>query len=159
MKILKCGDGRELITGDPKLVNIFRKIEKIIGPNELCAIIEGETGTGKENVARAIHHHSGRRGKPFVAVNCAAIEENLANSELFGHQRGAFTGADKDRKGIFEQAEGGTLFLDEIASLSLENQARLLRVLQEREITRLGSVSGPIQVNVRVVVACGDSLM
>jgi len=115
-------------------------------------LITGESGTGKELVARALHHGSARAKAPFVAVNCAAIPETLLESELFGHERGAFTGADMRRIGRFEQANGGTLFLDEIGDLSLSTQAKLLRVLQEKCIQRLGGKE-TISVNVRVIAA------
>ncbi len=121
-------------------------------------LIEGESGTGKELLARAIHAASPRKGKPFIAVNCGAIPENLIESELFGHEKGAFTGADRQRKGHFEEADGGTLFLDEIGDLPLSAQVKLLRVLQEKEITRLGS-STPIPVDVRILAATNRSLI
>jgi DNA-binding NtrC family response regulator len=115
-------------------------------------LIRGETGTGKELVARAIYHHSSRADKPFIAVNCAAIPETLLESELFGHERGAFTGAEARRIGRFEQAHGGTLFLDEIGDLSLLTQAKLLRVLQEKILQRVGGKED-IPVEVRVIAA------
>ena len=115
-------------------------------------LIEGETGTGKELVARAIHYTSHRRARPFLAVNCAGLTDSLLASQLFGHRRGAFTGAFEDHKGVFEAAEGGTLLLDEIGDISLDVQKSLLRVLQEKEITRVGD-SKPRPVDVRVLVA------
>jgi transcriptional regulator with PAS, ATPase and Fis domain len=120
-------------------------------------LLRGATGTGKELIARAIHEESGRRGKVFVAVNCSALAEGLLESELFGHTRGAFTGAVVDRKGMFEEANGGTIFLDEIGDVSPGMQARLLRVLQEREVVRVGT-SRPVMVDVRVIAATHQDL-
>ncbi|MEM9454685.1 MAG: sigma-54 dependent transcriptional regulator [Myxococcota bacterium] len=119
------------------MLELFRRIERI-SPNEVTVLIQGESGVGKELVAKAIHRQSGRGTGPLVAVNCAAIPQSLQDSELFGHEKGAFTGADRARPGRFEQADGGTLFLDEVAELSLEVQAKLLRVLQERRFERVG---------------------
>ncbi|MGD1029800.1 MAG: sigma-54 dependent transcriptional regulator [Opitutaceae bacterium] len=130
---------------------VYKEIGRVAG-RPVSVMILGETGTGKELVARALWQHGDRGSKAFVAVNCAAIPANLLESELFGHERGAFTGAESRRIGRFEQAEGGTLFLDEIGDLSLETQAKLLRVLQERVITRVGGRES-ISVDVRVVVA------
>ena len=121
-------------------------------------LIVGETGTGKEVVARYLHHHSPRRHRPFLAVNCGALSESLAEAELFGHEKGAFTGAVQGHPGWFEAAEGGTLLLDEIGELSLPLQVKLLRVLQEREITRVGSRKA-IKVDVRVIAATHVDLM
>ncbi|MEE3651067.1 MULTISPECIES: sigma-54-dependent Fis family transcriptional regulator [unclassified Brenneria] len=130
----------------------FQTVLDQLAPTDATVLIVGETGTGKEVVARYLHHHSPRRQQPFLAVNCGALTENLAEAELFGHQKGAFTGATETHQGWFEAAEGGTLLLDEIGELSLSLQVKLLRVLQEREITRVGSRK-PIKVNVRVIAA------
>ena len=121
-------------------------------PTDATILVHGETGTGKELVARAIHNQSTRSGKPIICVNCAAIPETLIESELFGYEKGAFTGANTNRTGLIEAADGGTLFLDEIGELPLEAQARLLRFIQEDEIRRIGSVES-IKVNVRLICA------
>ncbi len=133
----------------------MRGVERLvarIAPLDSSVLITGESGVGKEVVSNMIHHNSKRRAKPFVKVNCAAIPANLVESELFGHEKGAFTGADKRRQGRFEQADGGTIFLDEIAEIPPETQVKLLRVLQEREIVRLGG-SESIPLDVRILAA------
>jgi two-component system response regulator AtoC len=133
----------------------MRGVERLIAriaPLDSSVLITGESGVGKEVVANMIHHNSRRRSKPFIKVNCAAIPANLVESELFGHEKGAFTGADKRRIGRFEQAEGGTIFLDEIAEIPPDVQVKLLRVLQEREIVRLGG-SESIPLDVRILAA------
>jgi transcriptional regulator with GAF, ATPase, and Fis domain len=135
---------------------IFRQLEKVID-TRATVCIEGETGTGKEVIASAIHYQGKRREKLFVAQNCAAVPENLLESELFGHKKGAFTGADHDKKGLFEIADGGTLFLDEIAEMSLNLQAKLLRVLQEGEIRPVGATTSKA-VDVRIICATNRSL-
>ncbi|GAA3584832.1 hypothetical protein GCM10023078_10880 [Gibbsiella greigii] len=130
----------------------FQSVLDRLAPTDATVLIIGETGTGKEVVARYLHHNSPRRHQPFLAVNCGALTESLAEAELFGHEKGAFTGATQTHQGWFEAAEGGTLLLDEIGELSLQLQVKLLRVLQEREITRVGSRKA-IKVNVRVIAA------
>ncbi|MDL5054339.1 sigma-54 dependent transcriptional regulator [Oscillatoria laete-virens NRMC-F 0139] len=138
----------------------MQNVYKLIGQvsmSDATVLITGESGTGKELVARAIYHHSLRNSKPFLAINCAAIPENLLESELFGHEKGAFTGAAAQRIGKFEQCDTGTIFLDEIGDMSLPLQAKILRILQEGEITRLGS-NDPIKVNVRLIAATNKEL-
>ncbi len=136
---------------------VFKHIT-LIAPTDMSVVILGETGTGKEYVARAIHDKSERKKGPFVTVDCGALPEQLAGSELFGHVKGAFTGAIKDKQGSFEYADGGTLFLDEIGNLSYENQVKLLRVLQEKKIKRLGS-NKQVKVDVRVLTATNEDLI
>jgi len=135
---------------------IYNQIEQV-ADTKSTVLITGESGTGKELVARALHYQSIRRHKPFIAINCAAIPEGLIESELFGHERGAFTDASSRRSGQFELAHQGTLFLDEIADLSLTTQAKLLRVLQDKEFTRLGA-NRPIRVDVRLIAASNKDL-
>ncbi|MGW8268172.1 MAG: sigma-54 interaction domain-containing protein [Longimicrobiales bacterium] len=142
-----------------KVFQIRQVLERVerVGPAEARVLITGENGTGKELVARAIHRISGRRDRPFVEVNCAAIPSELIESELFGHMKGSFTGAVADRAGKFEQADGGTLFLDEVGDMSLAAQAKVLRALEQGVVTRVGS-SKSIQVDVRVVAATNKDL-
>lgn len=141
---------------DPESQKLLGYIKQI-APSEASVLIHGETGTGKELIARQIHEHSHRRHKPFIAVNCGAFSETLVESELFGHEKGAFTGALSSSAGWFEAANGGTLLLDEIGDLSKRIQVKLLRVLQEREIVRLGSRKS-IPINVRVLAATNVNL-
>lgn len=146
------GHGADRIVGrSQQMRTVLRAIERV-APTESTVLVRGATGTGKELVARAIHEESARRMRPFVAVNCSALAEGVLESELFGHARGAFTGAVADRKGLFEAADGGTIFLDEIGDVSASMQAKLLRVLQEREVTRVGTAK-PLPVDVRVIAA------
>ncbi len=136
--------------------NVLNHLE-LVAPTGLSVLIEGETGSGKEFIARAIHYGSLRKDKPFVALDCGAMPGELTNSELFGHVKGAYTGAIKDKAGCFEAAVGGTLFLDEVGNLSHENQVRLLRTLQEKTITRLGG-NKKVKVDVRIITATNDDL-
>src|SRR5439155_15404492 len=129
---------RELVGSSPAMLRLFRLMKKL-GPSDLTILIEGESGTGKELVASALHRLSRRSRHLFVPVNCAELTETLAQSELFGHERGAFTGADRQHIGWFERASGGTLFLDEVGELPMMLQGKFLRALQERRIHRLGS--------------------
>jgi len=145
-----------LIGKSKRMRDVYGLIEKVAGSNANI-IIFGESGTGKELAAKAIHYNSPRRDRPFVAVNCGAIPETLMESELFGHKKGAFTGAVADRPGLFEQAEGGTLFLDEIGEVPLQLQAKLLRVIQEREFRRIGGTES-LKADVRLVAASNRNL-
>ncbi|QQE86866.1 sigma-54 interaction domain-containing protein [Azotobacter chroococcum] len=144
------------VFADPKSQALLDHLQQI-APSEASVLIIGETGTGKELVARHVHNLSKRRGGPFVAVNCGAFSENLVEAELFGHEKGAFTGALSAKAGWFEEANGGTLFLDEIGDLPLPIQVKLLRVLQEREVVRLGSRKS-IPIDVRVLAATNVQL-
>ena len=145
-----------IVGNSPATQNIYRLIEKATRTN-ISVTISGETGTGKELVAKAIHYNSSRAAKPFVAVNMAAIPKELTESELFGHEKGAFTGANYRRIGKFEEAHGGTLFLDEITEMDISIQAKLLRALQEREIVRVGS-NKPVKTDCRIIVATNQNL-
>lgn len=145
-----------IVAASPKMLEVCRMVEKV-GPTNATTLLLGESGTGKELLARALHSMSERNGKAFVAINCAAIPENLLESELFGHEKGAFTGAVKTTQGRIELAEGGTLFLDEIGDMPLALQAKLLRFLQERVIERVGGRE-QISVDVRVLAATHQDL-
>lgn len=147
----------DILSKSPKMVEIFRTISKI-ADHKTTVLITGESGVGKELVARAIHRRSGRSGGPFVAVNCGAIPENLLESELFGHKKGAFTDAVHDRRGLFEDATTGTLFLDEIGELPLALQVKLLRVLEEETIRKVGETRD-LKIDVRIVAATHRDLM
>lgn len=149
--------GFEGVIGSSPLMNAVIDKLKRIAPTDASVLIQGETGTGKELVAQAIHQNSPRKNKAFVALNCAALSENILESELFGHVRGAFTDASSDRVGKFEYAHGGTLFLDEVGDMPLATQIKLLRVLENGEITRVGS-NDPIRVNVRILSATNRNL-
>jgi two-component system response regulator AtoC len=146
----------QIIGSAPNIQEVFKLIERVANTDSTILVL-GESGTGKELVARALHFNSRRQFAPFVPINCSALPENLLESELFGHRRGAFTGAINDKKGLFQEADCGTIFLDEVGSMSPMLQSRLLRVLQEREIRRVGD-NTPIYVDVRVVAASNEPL-
>ncbi|MCV9385443.1 sigma-54-dependent transcriptional regulator [Reichenbachiella ulvae] len=145
-----------IVGNSPQALNVQKHIE-LIAPTDMSVIILGETGTGKEYVAKSIHRLSKRKDQAFVALDCGALPEELAASELFGHIKGSFTGAIDDKEGCFERANGGTLFLDELGNLSYENQIKLLRVLQERYVRRVGGAKD-LPVDVRVIVATNEDL-
>jgi DNA-binding NtrC family response regulator len=154
---LKASFGPEVIVGQSKSMKKVEELVRKVGPTDTTVLISGESGTGKELVARAIHRYSSRQDKPFVAVDCGSLVENLFESELFGHVKGSFTGATATKYGRFELANGGTLFFDEIGNISINIQTKLLRVIQEREITKVGS-SQVIKVDVRIVAATNKDL-
>ena len=145
-----------VIGNSPKMHAVVARLRQI-APTSATVLITGESGTGKELVAKALHNNSPRRSKPFVPLNCAALSDNILESELFGHIRGAFTGADRERKGWFEHANGGTLFLDEVGDIPLSTQVKLLRALESGEIVRVGT-NEPIKVNVRLISATNRDL-
>src|SRR6476659_4019875 len=149
-------DFDKIVGSSPALQRVLDIVKKVAKSNT-TVLIRGETGTGKELIAGAIHHNSLRTSRNFVKVNCAALQENLLESELFGHEKGAFTGADKQRIGRFEQADGGTLFLDEVGDMSANTQAKILRVLQEHEFERLGGTR-TLRTDVRVITATNRNL-
>ncbi len=151
--------GKETMLGRSEAMRNIRAIIERVAPTEARVLITGENGSGKELVARAIHRHSKRVDRPFVEVNCAAIPKDLIESELFGHEKGSFTGAQAQRIGKFEQADTGTLFLDEVGDMHLEAQAKMLRVIEEHRLERVGSSTGrPIPINVRILAATNKNL-
>jgi DNA-binding NtrC family response regulator len=152
----KAGSFGELIGSAAPMQEVYGILERI-APTDVTLLLEGETGTGKELAARAVHSHSRRSGGPFVVIDCGAVAPNLIESELFGHEKGAFTDAVKARQGAFELADGGTIFLDEIGELSLDLQPKLLRALDQRETKRVGA-DKPVTVNVRVISATNKDL-
>lgn len=154
---LERAQGGAQLVGDHPLIQRVRQLVTKVAPTNSTVLIRGETGCGKELVARSVHDQSLRKDKPFVAINCGALPENLIESELFGHKKGAFTGADANREGLFEVANGGTIFLDEIGELPLPVQAKLLRVLECGDIRKVGD-NEPMHVNVRVVCATHRNL-
>jgi DNA-binding NtrC family response regulator len=153
---LETGHFENMIGRSRAMTRVFETIDKV-APTDVTVLIRGESGTGKELVARAIHFRSPRARRPFIAVNCAAFSRELVESELFGHEKGAFTGAVARREGKFEAADGGTLFLDEIGDMALETQAKLLRVLQEKQFERIGG-NQPLSVDVRIIAATNQDL-
>ena len=155
-EIARMGRYGELVGSSLKMQNLY-EIIKVVSKNDAGILIEGETGTGKELIAKTIHAESNRSDKIFLAVNCGALPESLLEAELFGHKKGAFTGAVEDRAGCFETASGGTLFLDEIGEMPLSSQVKLLRVLQEKEITRVGEAI-PRTVNCRIIAASNKKI-
>ncbi|RMG40477.1 MAG: sigma-54-dependent Fis family transcriptional regulator [Candidatus Dadabacteria bacterium] len=152
----RSGKGKPIITNDPVMIRVL-EIAEAVARSDATVLIQGESGTGKELIARLIHTSSPRSNQPFVAVNCAALPETLLESELFGHEKGAFTGAQTRKIGKFELAHGGTILLDEISEMELTLQAKLLRVLQEREVDRVGG-RDPVSVDVRVVATTNRNL-
>ncbi len=151
-----AGGFQGLIGDSPAIREVYRLVRRA-APTDATVLVTGESGTGKELVARAVHAESRRARGPFVALNCSALPGELVESELFGHLKGAFTGADRDREGLFEAADGGTIFLDEVGDLAANAQAKLLRVLEERQVTRVGATR-PTSVDVRVVAATHQPL-
>jgi DNA-binding NtrC family response regulator len=145
-----------IITQDPGMLRLLDTARQV-APTDCNVLVTGESGTGKELLARYLHMHGGRSTAPFVAVNCGAFQEELLANELFGHEKGAFTGADRAKRGLIEMADGGTLFLDEIGEMTLPMQVKLLRVLQERELMRVGGMQ-PVKVDVRVIAATNRDL-
>ncbi len=153
----KSSDTPKYIKGSSARSKQIAQLVDLVAPTNITVIILGESGTGKEVTAETIHNNSKRKSKPFIALDCGAIPQEIASSELFGHKKGSFTGAFADKVGHFEAADGGTLFLDEIGNLSYDNQVKLLRVLQERKIKRIGE-SSEIEVDVRIIAATNEDL-
>jgi len=149
--------GTTIVGRSPKMLEVYRTIARV-APTEATVLIVGASGSGKERVARAIHEHSKRANKPLTAINCGALAESVLESELFGHEKGAFTGADAARRGLFESSQGGTIFLDEISETTPGFQVKLLRVLQERQVRRLGANTST-SVDVRIIAATNADLM
>lgn len=155
-QVMESEQGARIITQDATMKRLLETAQQI-APTDTNVLISGESGTGKELLARYIHHQSGRASAPFIAINCGAMQEDLLANELFGHERGAYTGATEARAGVIEAAEGGTLFLDEIGEMSLGMQVKLLRVLQESEVQRLGATRA-VPINVRWIAATNREL-
>ena len=147
----------EFVIGESEQIKQVIELALKVAPTDMSVIIEGETGTGKEYIARFIHENSSRRNNPFVAIDCGAIPKDLANSELFGHVKGSFTGAIADKDGVFQKADGGTLFLDEIGNLSYEIQLKFLRAIQERFVSRLGDEKSK-KIDIRIIAASNNDL-
>src|SRR5207302_4798394 len=154
---VQAAEGPSILVGDSPAMAAVHRLIATVAPTESTVMILGETGTGKELVARTLYQQSRRSEMPFVPVNCGALAENLVESELFGHRRGAFTGADRDHKGLFEVANGGTLFLDEVGELNKNIQVKLLRFLESGEIRRVGDTE-PFRVDVRILCATNRDL-
>ncbi len=156
-KQLQEGSSFDSFIGTSESVIMLKKLAQRVAATDSTVLIRGESGTGKDLIAKAIHNHSPRRSGPFVTINCAAIPENLLESELFGHKKGSFTGAVKDKEGLFKVADGGTFFLDEIGNTSLAIQVKLLRVLEDKKITPVGDTK-PLDVDVRLIAATNSDL-
>jgi two-component system response regulator HydG len=156
-RIDKSTDFSGIVGRDPQMQMVFKLIEDI-APTDATVLIQGESGTGKELVARAVHHQSLRKDAPFIVINCSAYPTTLLESEIFGHERGAFTGALRQKNGRFEQADGGTIFLDEIGEIQLSAQIKLLRVIQTQKFERLGGEK-TLGVNVRIIAATNKNLL
>ncbi len=148
----------EIIGKSPAMIKVFERLRPLASDHNISILLHGESGTGKELIARAVHYNSPRADRPFVAINCSALPDHLLESELFGHEKGAFTGADMRKKGLFETAHGGTILLDEISAMPLEMQAKLLRAIEEREIRRVGSTE-TIPLDVRFIAASNQDLL
>lgn len=157
-KATKTSFGKDFITGTNRRVQEIIQHIEIVAPTDITVMIEGETGSGKEYIARAIHYASRRCQKPFIPIDCGAIPRELANSELFGHVKGGFTGAVNNKIGYFQEANGGTLFLDEVGNLPHENQVKLLRVLQEKTVSRVGE-NKSVKIDVRLISAANENLI